>query len=245
MYTIVVTKGIKLSHIIQLFHSLNAMIDERHELRTVGEFIAALNRKLNPNPSPKTPKILYVDYLRDHLPSAVGPCEVYISYEGTGLFCNTIDTLRHHFQRNPDIFVCIDNITHRAPSTGDETDSSLLVDRFEDDIKQIGHVVVVMSPWNNLRIFRHTAMLFEIYCAIKYGCKFEIALSETDRKELVTAVANGVFDEMVEGLVQINSLKGIAKEDISYDIANSSVSNAVRDCLIAQSTAGGGINQLF
>ena len=60
-----------------------------------------------------------------------------------------------------------------------------LIDQFEDRIKRIHHVVVVMSPWNNMGFLQRTALLFEIYCAYKNNCSFDIALSWYDKKRLI------------------------------------------------------------
>ena len=276
LYFIGVSKGIKLSHLTKVFHSLSGVIDPNLETRNIGEFTDALKEKLKtvcneqrivvantstssllPEQSEPNSKASsseneahqYISYLEEHCPSVVGPGQVYVSYDPEGLFYNTLETLKQHFESNPDVFVCLDNITHRRPTMGDGTGAVFLIDQFEATIKQIGHVVLVMSPWNNLRIFRRTAMLFEIHCAVTNDCKFEIALSDYDRKELSKAVVNGVVDEMMEGLEWINfeksvsrfhSLNELVKVAVKpFDIANLVVSNAVRDCLIAQSQSKG------
>ena len=261
-------KGIKLSYLIEVFHSMSSTIDKKLETRTIAQFTVELKRKLkmvcSDNPgghthvmgkmsssdSPEMPDdFLYLEYLETYFPKVVGSGQVYISYDPKGNFHSTLDTLEQHFESNPHVYVCLDHITHRKPTTGSATGAVFLIDQFEAAIKQIGHVVLVLSPWNNLRIFRRTAMLFEVHCAVTNDCKFEIALSESDRKELSKAVVNGVVDEMMEGLEWINferstsrfhSLNELVKVAVKpFDIANLVVSNAVRDCLIAQSQSKG------
>ena len=205
-----------------------------------------LKREEELEEKPQKKKYLYTDYLKRHLPGVVGPAQVYVSYESSALFYNTLDTLNQHFEKDPDIYVCLDNITHSCPCKGEGNGAVFSIDEFEASIKQIGHVVVVMSPWNNLRIFRYTSMLFEIHCAItNNNCKFEIALHESDRNELHKAVMNGVVDEMMEGLEWIDferstskfpSLNELVKVAVKpFDTANKLLSDAVRNRLMEQS----------
>jgi hypothetical protein len=257
-----VVKGIKLSHLVNAFYSAKKDLSPQMEKRTTRQFTEILKKKLRNlyNELPGSSAIstignvaienfTYLKYLEMYAPNEVGPGQVYISYDPQSYFNNMLETIMHHFQSDPDIYVCIDEITHRRPCLGDGTGAVFLIDQFESTIKQMGHVVVVMSPWNNLRIFHRTAMLFEIHCAITNYCKLEIALSEHDRNELSRAVVNGVVDEMMEGLEWINfersissfhSLNELVKVAVKpFDIANETVANAVRDCLIAQSQVKG------
>eukprot|EP01035_Chromulina_nebulosa_P023605 gene23605-30607_t len=102
------TKGIKLSHLFKVFHSMSKEMDENANSKTVKDFMKSLKDKLGGG-------TLYMNYLENHFPSVTGPGQVYVSYESTALFYNTLETLRQHFEKDPDIYVCLDNITHRAP----------------------------------------------------------------------------------------------------------------------------------
>jgi hypothetical protein len=51
-------------------------------------------------------------------------------------------------------------------------------------IKEFGYVVVVMSSWNNTGFFRQTAKLFEVFIAIQYGCRVDVALSLKEKENL-------------------------------------------------------------
>eukprot|EP01036_Dinobryon_divergens_P061867 gene61867-biopygen30843 len=152
-----------------------------------------------------------------------------------------MDTLKDHFRTKPDIHVCIDSFTHGMPFVNGKLDEEL----YEDRIKEIGYVVLVMSPWNNIRFFRRTALLFELYAAIKHGCKVEVAMSTVEKKILIDVVKKQGVQliqqalELVDlGLSKSNSesvqvIKEKVKSDESYDDANLLIINVVRDCLMA------------
>jgi hypothetical protein len=61
-----------------------------------------------------------------------------------------------------------------------------------------------MSPWNNMGFLRRTALLFEIYCAFKNECKFDIALSMGDKKKLIDCVKKGGEEAIQEALERID-----------------------------------------
>ena len=176
----------------------------------------------------------------------VGIAQVYIACEAKNKLYDTMIALKDHFRHSPDIFISMDRVSHLTPSRGNRSRSVFLIDQFEERIKQIGNVVVVMSPWNNIGFFRRSAVLYEIYCAVKkeYNCKFDIALSVHEKKKLVKAVKNGGVGEIHEALEWISfekskskflSLSALIKEATKpHDIANLAVVNAVRDCLTAK-----------
>ena len=155
-----------------------------------------------------SPVGFYSDYLEKYPPNneeVVDDAEVYIiTCELTNNFLETMRTLKDHFIDKPHTHICMDRVTHRTPSTGEGVGSTFLIDKFEGTIKQIGHVVVVMSPWNNMGFLRRTALLFEIYCAYTYECKFDIALSMDDKKKLIACVKKGGEEAIQEALERID-----------------------------------------
>ena len=47
-------------------------------------------------------------------------------------------------------------------------------------IEAIGHLVVVMCPLENPKVFHHTNCLFEIFCAHNTKCQLEVGMKSTD-----------------------------------------------------------------
>ena len=100
-----------------------------------------------------------------------------------------------------------------------------LIDEFEDRIKRIHHVVVVMSPWNNMGYLRRTALLFEIYCANKHKCDFEIALSWYDKKRLTDFFRKGGEDAIKAALDGID----IGSSLCNFPAMRHAILDAVKD----------------
>jgi hypothetical protein len=211
--------------------------------KSVEDFLRDLNKKLAEK---EGTEILFSKYLEKHLHNAVGVAQVYIACEAKNKIKDTMIALKDHFRFSPDIYIAMDRVTHRTPYRGKSSDSVFLIDQFEERIKQVGSVLVVMSPWNNIGFFRRSAVLYEIYCAVKKenNCKFDIALSLHEKKKLVKAVKNGGVGEIHEALEWISfekskssfrSMCALIKEATRpHDIANLTVVNAVRDCLTAK-----------
>ena len=154
-------------------------------------------------------------------------------------FLETMETLKDHFRNNPDIHICMDKVTHRTPSR----EGVFLIKKFEEVIRNIGYVVMVVSPWDNLAFYGRTAILFEILCAHRNCCKFEIALSSGEKKKLIDRARAGGAKDIQETLEEIDfngsssNFKSLEKlvleKEVPLDIATSNVANVVRDCLVS------------
>jgi hypothetical protein len=174
-----------------------------------------------------SPMTFYSDYLEMYPPNkekVVDDAEVYITCELTNNFLETMKTLKDHFIDKPHTSICMDRVTHRTPSTGEGKGSKFLIEKFEERIKQIGHVVVVMSPWNNMGFLRRTALLFEIYCACMNDCTFDFALSMNDKKKLIECVKKGGEEAIQEALERID----IHASKSSFDDLESRVKDRVK-----------------
>ena len=55
-------------------------------------------------------------------------------------------------------------------------------------VKEIGHVVLVLSPWQNPIPFTRAWCLWEIYCAIVTGSKLEVAMDSGERQDFVSTL---------------------------------------------------------
>jgi hypothetical protein len=64
----------------------------------------------------------YSEYLEKYpqiKDKVVDDAEVYITCELTNNFLETMNTLKDHFSDKPDVFICMDRVTHRTPSSGE------------------------------------------------------------------------------------------------------------------------------
>ena len=232
-------KGLKLSYMLHVFRDGEKF--KGLEGVTVSDFINVWLPKL----MPEAPKSIYAEYLLNYSngKDVVGEGQVYVSFVLKNNFLETLNTLEDHFRYCPDIFICMDGITHRVPIEKEV----FYLEIFEERIKQLGYLVVVLSPWNNIGFYRRSAVLFEIYCAVYHDCKFEIALSSAEKKKLVQRVKNGGAREIQEALEWIDFSKSecrlvpmrnlILKRVVPHDISNMTIINVVRDCLTAISNS--------
>ena len=235
-------KGIKLSHLYDAFITKKKQDFEEKTLdEFVNTYLNGLMKDLKPDEDPK--KYFYADYLKETSgDSFVGDGEVFIACERAIKFSDMMETLKDHFRTKPDIHVCIDAFTHGMPFENGTVDEEL----YENRIKEIGYLVIVMSPWDNIGFFQRTALLFELYAAIKHGCKVEVAMGTKEKKTLIDVVEKQGVQKIQQALELIDFEKSksnleelavVIKRKVisgkSYDDANLLIINVVRDCLMA------------
>ena len=132
-------------------------------------------------------KSSYCEYLKTIDPHIVGVAQVYISYAWRYKFLDVVDTLQSHFMNSPDIFIWIDifSMSLFTQSTV-YTEVNDFLWSIMSIIRMVKHTVLIFSPWNHTL----TAWIFhEILCTIFHtsrteDCKFEIAMSLTDKIKL-------------------------------------------------------------
>ena len=205
---------------------------------SISVFLDALNVKLT---GTDKSNVFLANYLANKRgEKLVDDADVYVSCVLTNNFADTINALAAHFRDEPDIYICMDKLTHRTPSTGEGAKAIFDIRLFEERIKQTGHVILVMSDW---KIWpTRTAVLFEVYCAIKNGCQFDIALDKKGKKELTKCLDGGgpEIQDSIEWIDKINfekstslfenlelKVKNLLKDD---ETTNFSIRSAVRDC---------------
>eukprot|EP00605_Chrysophyceae_sp_TOSAG23-4_P001667 GSChrysophyteH1.ASY1.ANO1.1829.1 assembled CDS len=190
------------------------------------------NKFLKPITSEKEQS--YCEYLQEQKSPDVGEASVFISHAWKYTFVEVVDALEDHFYNEPDIFIWFDlfsNNQHKAISFPFEW----WRDTFLNAIGKLGRVVMVLSPWNNPIPFTRAWCLWEIYCAVKTGSKFEVAITPDQYTAFVEGITNktGAFYQM---LADINVEKSEAwsatdKERI-FDAVKSSVGFAELNAMV-------------
>ena len=106
----------------------------------------------------------------------VGPAQVYVVCDLQSDTRDVLTSLTEFFRTTPDIFVCMDGITHAPSSPQDQN--------FDALVQEIGRVVLVTSKWRDMEtsVLSYYSVLYEVYCAVRDGskCKFDLALSLED-----------------------------------------------------------------
>ena len=105
-------------------------------------------------------KCSYVDYLVKHKdPSVVSKAQVFVSHAWKYTFTDVVNALCNHFESKPDIFIWFDLFSNnqiKAPNL----DFDWWSGTFKNAIEDLGHVVMVISPWNNPVPFTRAWCLF-------------------------------------------------------------------------------------
>ena len=162
------------------------------------------NRFLKPATSGKGQS--YCELLTEQESPDVGEATVFISHAWKYTFTAVVDALQYHFSNEPDIFIWFDlfsNNQHKAPNLPFEW----WRDTFSNAIGKMGRVVMVLSPWNNPVPFTRAWCLWEIYCAVKSNCIFEVALSPEEHEAFVKGITadDGQFYQMLANINVENS----------------------------------------
>jgi tetratricopeptide (TPR) repeat protein len=192
-------------------------------------------------------KLSLCELLRDQKHPAVGKASIFISHVWQCEFLNVVNALRHHLRTTPDAVVWFDLFSinqHKVEERPYEWWSTT----FMSSIKEMGHTVMVINPWNNHLIHSRSWCLFEAYCTRVGKCKFEIALNESDRDQLIKDMEDNPNIEAMIG--EINFEKSLSyreddrkmilkviKDTIGYHTANEIVFDLMRRWIIDMAKA--------
>ena len=100
---------------------------------------------------------------------------------------DVVDSLFDHFHDKQDIFIWFDLFSNNQHS-GNNIKFDDLCKTFKSAIKQFGHTVMVMSPWDNPVILTRGWCLFELFCTADSKSEFSIAMSKKDHSQFLNEV---------------------------------------------------------
>ena len=114
--------------------------------------------------------------------SKIGKATVFISHAWKYKFMDLLSALKHHFrnENDDDVYIWFDLFSVNQ-HISDKVDPDWWNKSFMNAVKEIGHVVLVLSPWQNPIPFTRAWCLWEIYCAIVTGSKLEVAMDSGER----------------------------------------------------------------
>ncbi|GFH61760.1 TPR-like protein [Chaetoceros tenuissimus] len=175
------TNGIKLSYL------LNQFVDDRGGREALKDLTTEQICNQFVKPDTKDYKLSYCDMIVEkakydhHLKGVVEKATVFISHAWKYKLLDVLDALANHFKDELDKIVWFDlvsNNQHKATTL----DFNWWATTFMNAIGQFGHTVMILAPWNNPIPYQRAWCIFEAYCTIVTGAKFEIALSAEERK---------------------------------------------------------------
>jgi hypothetical protein len=115
---------------------------------------------------------------------AVDRATVFISHAWKYEFLHVLDALKDHFKDEPDTIIWFDlfsNNQHKASDLPHEWWQTV----FKSAIRDLGHTVMVMSPWNDPIPYTRAWCIFEAYCTVITESRFEIAMSAKERDDFL------------------------------------------------------------
>lgn len=190
-------------------------------------------------------QLSYCEYLKQQNSTSVGIASVFISHAWLYKFLDVMDALEWHFRHTPDIFIWYDlfsNNQHRATTL----DFDWWCNTFKSAIKDFGHTVMVFAPWKNPVPLTRGWCLFELYCTITTGAKFDVAMSNTHRSEFLEDVSSRAIDSINQMLATINAEKSqcykeedkeriftIVRQEVGFHRVNSLIFEGMRDWMIS------------
>jgi hypothetical protein len=132
----------------------------------------------------KASECSYCDLVCDICPENVGRANVFISHAWKYKFTNLVSALDYHFRDKPNIYIWFDLFSVNQHIT-EKVDPDWWNKSFMNAVREIGYVVVVLSPWKEPIPFTRAWCLWEIYCAIMTGSKLEVAMDNDEREDFV------------------------------------------------------------
>ena len=142
--------------------------------------------------------------------AAVDRVTVFISHAWKYEFLHVLSALKDHFKDEPDTIIWFDlfsNNQHKASDLPYEWWQTV----FKSSIKDFGHTVMAMSPWNNPIPYTRAWCIFKAYCTtLEPKSRFEIAMSAKEREKFIKDVVydpEGIINTM---LSVINAEKSTA-----------------------------------
>jgi len=141
----------------------------------------------------------YCEYLENHEQGhLVGTASVFISHAWKYTFVEVISALEYHFRNEPNIFIWFDLVSNnqiQAPNLSFEWWSNT----FKSAIEDFGRVVLILSPFDKPIVLTRGWCIFEIYCAVITGSKFELAMGQTQKDKFLAALSDepGTYLQML------------------------------------------------
>jgi hypothetical protein len=180
---------------------------------------------------------------------------VFISHAHQYLFLDVLSALQNHLgsdredKNKLDTVIWFDLFSINQHLTNDWS-FEWLSTTFQTAIGNFGHVIMVMSPWNNPLPYTRAWCVFEVYCAATTNSKFEIAMSQRDREAFLEDVKSDATGRVNKMLATIRAEKSesfkpedrdrifeVIREEVGFSKLNAMVFECYREWVIATSLA--------
>lgn len=148
-------------------------------------------------------QVSFCDLLQGVGHPAVGTARVFISHAWKYQFLDVCDALLEHFRENLDIVVWFDLfVVNQHKSIGLPFD--WWTTTFQSAIRQFGHTVMVLAPWNDPIPLTRAWCLWELYSAVITDCKFEIAFSVEEQDKFFEDIGRDPDGQLNQMMAKVN-----------------------------------------
>ena len=160
------------------------------------------------------------------LDRVVETATVFISHAWKYKFLDVLDALEDHFKDEPDKIIWFDLVSNnQQKATG--LSYEWWATTFKDAIEQLGHTVTIMAPWNDPIPYKRKWCIFEIYCTVISGAKFEIAMSNNEHRAFIEECKHGSTDVINKMLSIVNAEKRESWNPMDKERIHSVIKNEV------------------
>eukprot|EP00808_Paulinella_micropora_P018779 g80800.t1 len=140
--------------------------------------------------------------------AGVATATVFLSHAWKYSFKNVVEAIAAHWPDKGDLrsrtFLWFDIFTVNQHETA-KVDQNFWFNAFRENVKDIGHTVLILSPWRNPLPLTRSWCLWEIFCTRDTGATFEICLSQAEAKDFENVILND-FDSIVAPSKKISNL---------------------------------------
>jgi len=158
-------------------------------------------------PATEATKCSFIELLDSEHHPDVGEAQIFISHAWKYKFLDVVSAMKSHFKKMPvaqrDPIVWFDlfcNNQHKAVTLGFDW----WCNTFMQAIKKLNNVVMIFSPWGKPTTLTRAWCLFEAYCCAKTDCKFEVAMSDEQRRLFFEAVMEDAHKNVNQMLADID-----------------------------------------
>lgn len=155
----------------------------------------------------------------------VGRATIFVSHAWQYSFYDVVfDVMQQHAEKNPDAYFWFDLFTNNQDNL-EEKSFDWFSSTFQSKIRDIGQVLLILSPWNDPVPLTRAWCLFEIFNALRTTEKLHIQMPMRERQTLKTAV---VLDRkcLIQALSKIRIENATARYDSDKKLILEVVENA-------------------
>ena len=136
----------------------------------------------------------------------MSPATAFISHAWKYQFLDLENALSYHFRENPDTIIWLDLFTNNQHKAVD-LDFTWWETVFLEAIRQFGLTVMILAPWNNPIPLTRGWCIYELYCTIFTGAKFQVAMSGSHTKQFLEDIQRDATGEINKMLATVNAEK--------------------------------------